>query len=420
MRHLVTVLKRDGTIETLQTVRPLQLAPRTDLLAIAVIDQRDAACGVECSCRSLLDLAASDKESRVLLLISWRRPPVTGVRNDGPINSFVCSWAAFSNQSISPESNFNIFDLLTSVIASAQFPRVWALQFPCDLPLANAFCSLQPDCTSSSIDWVIPHAGDHNFLISCLKFVRVANESARGAVFIGIDDPWSENYTELQRSFPEVNWHQSLPPKAGPYVIKNALINKSQAKLICFQDSDDVPCANRLALLSLAVAGLKAAMIGSHEIRVNEITREVHAVRFPLNVDRCLTHGPLTLPLLHASAITNREQFMRAGGFSCAERFSMDTQFLYRSHFLFPSRNVDAFLYIRKVHRTSLTNSPSTHTRSFARLKVLSRLKKAFADVNEDLISLSNSALCAGGSGLDQLHSVQSVNSTTTKETKLT
>ena len=48
----------------------------------------------------------------------------------------------------------------------------------------------------------------------------------------------------------------------------------------------------------------------------------------------------------------------RLGGFSTVRRIASDTQFVWRAHFSARIRNLDAFLYVRRVWSGSLTPLP--------------------------------------------------------------
>jgi hypothetical protein len=65
-------------------------------------------------------------------------------------------------------------------------------------------------------------------------------------------------------------------------------------------------------------------------------------------------------PLLHATAMTTREGFAIAGGFSTDQKIANDTQFMLRAYFTLRMKNVDNFLYIQRRHPKALTVSDET------------------------------------------------------------
>ena len=136
---------------------------------------------------------------------------------------------------------------------------------------------------------------------------------------------------------------------------------------MAFQDSDDISTYDRFTVQYGEMLRTRAQMVGCHELCVDEINGTVHALRFPLNVSEAL--GALSPeaechlghePLLHATCMVSRRDFLRAGGFSTDQRIANDTQFMLRAYFSISMRNVDAFLYVRRVHGSALTVAADT------------------------------------------------------------
>ena len=103
-------------------------------------------------------------------------------------------------------------------------------------------------------------------------------------------------------------------------------------------------------------------VVGSHELRVDELARSVEVYRFPLDASAALALPGSTdrndrahEPLLHPTVTMVRSGFVRAGGFSTNRKIANDTQFMLRAYFSLRMRNVDSFLYIRRRHPAALT-----------------------------------------------------------------
>jgi hypothetical protein len=135
-----------------------------------------------------------------------------------------------------------------------------------------------------------------------------------------------------------------------------------------------------------------AQLVGCHELRVDELTREVIAIRFPLDASeglrRCYGHA-----LLHPTSMVTREGFFQAGGFSTNLPISSDTQFLLRCYFKLQIRNADGFGYIRRRHPTALTVAPGTNMDAPFRIYLTQRWETNFEAVKRREISLEESAL---------------------------
>ena len=158
---------------------------------------------------------------------------------------------------------------------------------------------------------------------------------------------------------PGVEFFDFSPAPVGPYVIRQELAERSPEPLLTLQDSDDLSCYDRFAALGDALAQTGCGIVGSHELCLDEIRWLVQPVRFPLDCSAALAIRA-NHALLHATLMTHRSAFFNAGGLSTHLIIANDTQFLLRAFFNTGIRNVDEFLYIRRRHPESLTNSPET------------------------------------------------------------
>lgn len=152
-------------------------------------------------------------------------------------------------------------------------------------------------------------------------------------------------------------------------MIRDFLIRGETQPFVLFHDSDDLSCTDRVRWLSSAINNGDLDLVGSHELRLDEMRRQIIAVRYPLDVIRALGSGS-THPQLHPSTMLRRDAYSRIGGFSTFTVFGADTQFLLRAYFRARIRNVDEFLYIRRRHTDALTMRPDTGYGTPARLSV--------------------------------------------------
>jgi hypothetical protein len=122
-------------------------------------------------------------------------------------------------------------------------------------------------------------------------------------------------------------------------------------------------------------------MVGSHEVRIDDIRQKILPVRYPLDVSRALLLGPFQA-LLHPTSMIRVDKFLAAGGFSTHAKMSMDTQFLFRSYFYFAAVNI-----------ASLTQSQATGMRSLPRLRVSRDWRRDFGRILDGVTNPSDCSL---------------------------
>ena len=204
---------------------------------------------------------------------------------------------------------------------------------------------------------IVPHRGQEMHLRSALRYLtRAAGELT---IHVGLDVDEPEAYDALVREYPEVRFFRAAPAPVGPYVIRQHLAENSVEPFLSLQDSDDLSCYDRFAVLGAALAADGCGMVGSHELCLDDIRGVVHPVRFPLDASGALAMCP-NHALLHGTLMSRRSAFFGCGGLSTHLPIASDTQFLLRAYFSMKIRNVDEFLYIRRRHPNSLTNAPET------------------------------------------------------------
>jgi hypothetical protein len=325
------------------------------------------------------------------LLVRTRPAPVYTQRQDQPIESFICG-GPLCDEVVraldGPPRLTSIYEVAEHVLASSLPVRIRALQVPEQFWEAPARL---PD-PAPRVSWVMPHAGPDEYLRSSLRGLAIANEPLDGTIWVGIDDPERDAHARLARGIARSRVMYSEPSGSGPYHIRNALVGRAEADIILFQDSDDVPCADRGVRLVEALAGSTHGTIGSHVVLVDTFERRVVPVRYPLDATGALRRAAV-YSVLHPASAIRRDQFLRAGAFQTLARHSMDQHFLLRSHFFFTSANVDRFLYLRRRRAESLTTAMATKYGSLERVKTERGWGRDFEQVKAGSLPLEESSI---------------------------
>ncbi len=238
----------------------------------------------------------------------------------------------------------------------------------------------------------IPHAGPLGPLDSLLELLTTsAPEGVRIAV--GFDEGPGPEHRRLVERYPSVDFWAVDPPGGGPYVIREFLARRATEPWIVFQDSDDVPCVDRLATLLSAVRERPVDVLGSWELQVNERRRRLTAVRFPVDASAAIRSDGETAQL-HPTTIANTRALRRMGGFSTAHRFAADREIQLRSAFDFDLRNLDRVLYVRSRRTGTLSTAPDSGMRSAARAELRERWHEAYLKIRDGGVPIA-----AGGLG---------------------
>ena len=305
--------------------------------------------------------------SIAMVLVAWRPAPEVEAKGEGRISSFLCSSTVF-RQALewADPSAMRLrqlcFYLLDALINGRVFvDRLLVRQLPRPSELHKSEQPAANDTVHPEAAVIMPHRGMVRHLDTALRFLH-GSSGPRPRIRVGLDVDEPEEYRELSALYSNVEFFLAKPAPVGPYVIRQELAERSSEPLIVLHDSDDVSTTDRLEVLGNEMRRTTCDFIGSHEIRVDEIEREVAAIRFPLDVSAALRRAP-GHSLLHATAMIGRAKFVAVGGLSTDQRVANDTQFLFRAHFGLRIRNVDAFLYFRRRHDHALTVHPSTGNR---------------------------------------------------------
>ena len=335
---------------------------------------------------------AEEQNLDFVFIVPPRRPPVVAFRVDPPIRSFLCRGtnairAIVSTFLVNGMPSVFAHKCYSEGLASGNLFRLAALQSPADM------VSMEPVKGGRPADWVMAHRGDLGVLRNCLGCVASLTGAAvnKAQMLVGLDEAVSQPAKSLLRKFGVRGYYASCPG-GGPYPIRNELIQLSTSPLVCFQDSDDLSCIYRDRILADGFVDGTIGMVGSHEVRIDDIRQKILPVRYPLDVSRALLLGPFQA-LLHPTSMIRVDKFLAAGGFSTHAKMSMDTQFLFRSYFYFAAVNIDAFLYVRRIHRASLTQSQATGMRSLPRLRVSRDWRRDFGRILDGVTNPSDCSL---------------------------
>jgi hypothetical protein len=325
----------------------------------------------------------------VVVLVPWQASPDRYQRIDGTVSSFACTPAIHDDLlAIDPSCPPDqlCFSLLEAMLnGDIAVDRVVVRQ----LPYPEHFSNRRVDPVPSSL--IMAHRGRPGHLQTSLHYLSKAN-GLDVRVRIGLDGEEPGDYDALAQRYPRVEFYNLQPLPLGPYVIRQELALRSSEPLLAFHDSDDISCTDRFSALYTEMRRTQTELIGCHELRVDEINREVSAIRFPLDATeglrRCYGHA-----LLHPTSMVTREGFLEAGGFSTTFAISSDTQFLLRCYFKLRIRNVDGFFYIRRRHPAALTVAPDTNMDAPMRVYLTQCWEKNFEAVKRRKIALDQSAL---------------------------
>jgi hypothetical protein len=324
----------------------------------------------------------SDPRGMLVVLVPPRPAPEHGDRDDGPVDSFVVSGPhaeALLCPGEAPERP--LFDLLCHALES----RIGGLEV-----LSGEVAEALPE-SPFTIEGILPHRGPDHFLrASAGSLLRQAGLTS---LAIGFDQAAPEDVSSF--GGPErVRLLAFHPEPVGPYVVRQHCALTSRCEVLAMQDSDDFSMASRLLRQALHLDRTGADIVGCHELRIDVRTGTVRAHRYPLDANAALSHRLGYVCLMGAMLV--RTQTLRAlGGFSTVRRIASDTQFLWRAHFSARIRNVDAFLYIRRIWQGSLTTAPETAIGVPERAQLRQAWQSAFDAVAAGRVNCSETALAA-------------------------
>ncbi|MCF7223764.1 hypothetical protein [Marilutibacter chinensis] len=360
-------------------------APAPDELLSALTSN-----GIECfwhiedDVRSLVDAAIVERHAQrsdmLSIFVAPVPPPKDRVRRDPPTRSFIASGAWVRSF---PAAVGDRTDACYRVVRHA-------LSGHTDVPeirIYNGVDAIERDLGYPEVEFIIPHRGSNAHLDVCLSGVCSQSLDCRASVCLDESSDWRP-----VRAGRRVRLFKAEDPPVGPYAIRQFLSMNSSAEYLAFQDSDDFSLPSRLTELLTARIESGADIVGSHELRLDEIEHAVIPVRFPLDVNAALREVA-EHPQLFPTTVALTATVQRIGGFSTIRMFGGDTEYLLRAHFLARIINIDRFVYIRRRREGSLTTAPETALGSPARVELGRIWRKDFEEIKKGRLALEHSSL---------------------------
>jgi hypothetical protein len=320
------------------------------------------------------------------LLVPPRTPPLAVIRRDDVITGFLASgpWAEPMHGWGGCSPRERCFRALSAVLNDVDASIV-----------LNIVHSAEPEQDiaappSTSVDVILSHRGGDQYLAAAIASVCKQNHAGR-TILCFDQEPDPECCRELMRN-EALELYEVSPNPAGPYVPRQHFSLTSGARYVAFQDTDDYSLPERLNTLLAFAEARSADIVGCHELRCDELTRTVEAIRLPLDANRGLGSGPGAVQLF-STTVNRTDCLRRLGGFSTVRTFGADRQFQLRAHWSARMLNVDAFLYVRRLREGSLTTATETGMQSQVRQDLNAAWREAFRARQENRMTLEESAL---------------------------
>lgn len=222
---------------------------------------------------------------------------------------------------------------------------------------------------------ILTHYNSENYLLRAVT--SILEQTFKNFIFLIIDDN-SDNcewLKILRRNISDRRVHIYRSDKnVGCFRIKNAIIPTLTTKYIAFQDADDFSVKNRFQYQYEFLESSDISIVGSSfkciSNKGNLIKKHsmVHYCNFWFKLGR-------TFFVLHPSVMFHRNIFNILGGFDGTTKIAADTDFFIRASYLFKIRNIKKYLYYKRVHSQSLTNSIETGFQSDLRNNYIQKIK---------------------------------------------
>lgn len=317
--------------------------------------------------KHLSDFKLPEKETFLAFLLERRTPPLTTGETHGEVLSFLMDLKTF--QLFIQDKT----QLPANQLAYEALNDLYKVKFEVQHLLVRQTPAI-PGPSDTSVDLklrvAIAHKGLKSDLDVCLSYLHKGlKEIPESQVSVCLDEPSDPIYEELMARHNEVLFFQSNPTGAGTFALKEKLILHGESGLVFLNDSDDISTTDRFTQHLIAHHSHPKTIIGSHELRFDEIAKKILAVRYPVDVHVALKRWPGHSMLVGTESFL-LEDFERIGGFSTQLKFGADTQFLFRSFFFVDLYNIDEFLYIRKRHAKALTAPESMRKTKEERLRL--------------------------------------------------
>lgn len=327
------------------------------------------------------------------LLLPYIDPPTGERRIDGAVESFFLSPTIFNMKAFSL-SNISryIYELVNFYLNGNNQNGIEIVQ----VGKICSFCRQVRDRTRVYLEnstLQIAHKGSPNLLKRCLNFLNYSDDIP-STVEICFDD---RSYKRISlKSFDNILTkfisYKNIPLSVGPFLARQYLVQQSTKKYIFLSDSDDISLAYRFRRQMRELQHRKLDIVGSHELRIDQIDKRIYVIRFPKDVNLALSIGAFH-PLLHGTCVMSKEAFLKAGGYSTKRKFGYDSQFLLRAGFFLKIGNIDDFLYLRFRRNNSLTTAKKTAFGTNLRTFLTWRWRVDFQLIQSGKLKLIDSSL---------------------------
>jgi hypothetical protein len=302
--------------------------------------------------------------SRYVMLAPHRTPPPVKRKPGRYVHSMICdpqTYTVLHERAHRRPKSIPFYAALHAIETLDSEFTLLARHLPFkDLPAPRA-------PSGKSLRVIIPHRGDLAHLRNCLRRTLLAVRGIDARIHVALDEDKRDEHDALAHDFPTIRFWRVEPNGGGPYVPRHLLGTTAPESYVAFQDSDDVPTRDRFARLLADAETERADVVGSHVIDLHEDRFRAKAMRYPIDAVTPIDMKPQNT-VFHPTSIVNSLALRSAGGFSTVRRFASDREFNLRTYFLGQKlRNIDEFLYVRRMRADSLIHSPETGMKSLAR-----------------------------------------------------
>jgi hypothetical protein len=329
----------------------------------------------------------------LILLLPYLLPPTDNSRIDSEVHSFITSKNVFDSKTFSlvDPAKF-IYEMVNFYLNSPESNNIEIVQVGKAEPLSRINENgISTEINDSSVQ--ITHKGPLKLLKRCLAHLDKTQIIPK-KIEICFDD---HSYKRLDiKQFKNIvdrtTLYKNSPLEVGPFLARQYMVEQSNNEYIYLLDSDDISVPSRFSKLKHELDERNLDLLGSHELRIDQIGKKLVIVRFPLHVNFALVKKS-SRPMLHGTCIMTKTGFLKTGGYSTEGKFGYDTQFLLRASFFLKIGNVDDFLYLRFRRPNSLTTARKTMLGTGLRKFMGWRWQLDFNLVYSGKLNLSDSSL---------------------------
>lgn len=336
----------------------------------------------------------SDDTNQISVIIPYRTPPETDSREDEKVNSFIINPLQTNpNQIFKHIKEFSklIYFITFKSLNNCRSDNLNVIQIGKE---QKADYTLKEQCNDklNKSLLLIPHAGNTQLLKRCLRHLK--NKVVPTKIRICFDDKsYKKNLLEdIKNINASILCTTNKPTKVGPYLGRHYSIVAEDKEYVFFQDSDDISMKSRFEKLLAELHLRNLDMVGSHELRIDQLKKYIGVIRFPLDVNFAFENRAFH-PLFHPTALIKKSAYMKTGGFSTDLRYGYDLQLTMRSHFILKMGNIDDFLYLRFKRPGSLTTAKKTGMGTSLRSLLWWRWRIEMRLVREGKLNLKDSIL---------------------------